>query len=244
MQGKPYTHEAIAIVAHLCCGQSLHLLFKWLHEICILTFAAFHPLGSPTFSTFSLFDSKQEKGVKTKPKRSRLMTKSSSEPNLLDDSTSSELPQTFTKTEPSHISRLLRESTPHTALTGSTVSLVPAPSLTHSTPSQSSLLTQPHTKTLKPVYIVPPEVEKVEVRTSRSPQILRKPPSPLPTTVQRLNSATSVSSLGSACSGQRHHSDSCEHALTMDTDQPSPVFRTIARVKGEQYQYMFCPYGS
>lgn len=163
----------------------------------------------------------------------KLMAKSYSEPNLLDDSSSSsELPQTFTKTEPSHITRLLRESTPHTALiTGSTLSLVPAPSLTHSTPSQSSLLTHPHTEqTLTPVYIIPPEVERVEVRTIRSPLTARNPP-PLP---QRLNSAASVSSLGSACSGQRHLSDSYDQAPTTETaDQPSPILRNIARTKGE-----------
>lgn len=157
----------------------------------------------------------------------KLITKCSSEPNLLDECPA-DLPHTFIGTEPSHVTRLLRESTPHTTnITGSTLSLVPGPSLTHSTQSLNTQSLTTHTTTLKPVYIIPPEVEKVAVRLSRSPQPTRKPPVP-----ERLNSATSVSSFGSASSGQRHLSESFEPALTMETDQPSPGLRTIARIKG------------
>ena len=206
------------------------------------TCTALHPLGSPTFSTFGTFTvtSAIVEQLKGRPGRARVterITKSASEPNLLEESPVT-LPHTFTGTPPSHVSELLRESNtkPHS---GSTVSLVPGPSLTHSTPPPSSRFTPPQpSQTLTPVYIIPPEVEKVEVRPGRSPQLPRKPPAPV-----RLDSAASLSSLGSTSSGQPNSlsmlGESTEPMKTpsAETEQPSHVFRAVARIKGRHPYY-------
>lgn len=113
-----------------------------------------------------------------------------------------------------------------------TVSLVPAPSLTRTSSSSRNSLT------LTPVYIVPPEVEQVDVRAGWSPSVARKNRS---SNMQQLRN-TVGSSLGSLTgldfSGEYRHSTGMLNAgssssVAQDTDGSYILLRAITKMRGQ-----------